>query len=217
MLMLSTKKGFTLVETMVVVVLVGLLAGAGYTFFFVFTKEKSETAAYLKTQAKSETLIDYMGRGIRSSSFISPLGKLDSRSEGQKFAYSNTLYRDTVFFYSTDATDLAKNPPVGGLRVWNRKGNTSCSVNNPCVVEEWVPANQTSATTVNGEFRPMTVARGDTIFVNRDNQKAFTLVPKDKDEYLAQLEVDMTVKSKYNSNKDSVMLKLERGVFKCRI
>jgi prepilin-type N-terminal cleavage/methylation domain-containing protein len=66
----SNKKGFTLIEVVIVGVLVAVFALGGFSLFMMYTNAKRETAAYLKMQWYADALMDEIARRVRTSSFV---------------------------------------------------------------------------------------------------------------------------------------------------
>jgi len=211
----TNEKGFTLVETIVVVALVGVLVGAGYTFFFVLTKEKAEVATSLKAQIQTEVLFDAIGQGVRNADFILDKRVYDTEAN-YKIDPSSTalnLYSDSVFFYRNSDTAGKKNSPVGGLYV--KRGSTST---DPVVIQEWIPSKP-QTNDINGSWKTIFVS-GDSVQLVRDSlgigwsdTTAFMVMRQGG--YLTRLETDMTIRVISTNKKDTATIKLERGVFKC--
>lgn len=209
----TNKKGFTLVEMVVAAAIMSVLVGGGFAFFFVFTKEQKETALRMRAQRVSEMVLETIGSKVREANFI----LLDSAWYNYKDVQEKSLpnyymnavpFRDTIYLYKYCSNATTDNPPFAGFRVYGGRME-ECA---------WTSGNKCP-------FTPM-VLGGDSVFLTSDGgfrsgehrgityARAFTLdsglVPT-----LRKVEVDVMVR--VASNKDSVKIKLQRGVFSCKI
>ena len=66
----TAKRGFTLVEVIVVGVLLSILAIGAFTLLIMYTDATRETKVNLKMQSQAEALVDEIARSVRVSSFV---------------------------------------------------------------------------------------------------------------------------------------------------
>ncbi|MDR2577924.1 MAG: type II secretion system GspH family protein [Chitinispirillales bacterium] len=66
------KKGFTLIEVIVVAVLLAILALGVFALFMMYTESSRETTAFMRMQRISDAFVEEIGRRVRESSCIYP-------------------------------------------------------------------------------------------------------------------------------------------------
>lgn len=110
---ITNKKGFTLVEVIVVALLLLVLTGAGFGFFFAFVREKEGAAKNMILQARAEALIDDIGKNARTADFIdTAFGPPTKRATG-----TAAVTRNTVYFCRMPTGEEAFTNPFAGYRV----------------------------------------------------------------------------------------------------
>jgi prepilin-type N-terminal cleavage/methylation domain-containing protein len=221
----KNEKGFTLVELIVTVVLLTLLVGAGYAFFFVFTKEKTETAAYMKEQMQAEAFIDALGRYTRSANYLSPAFEpKDSVYHGVLQRYQGAsikeLSHDSVYFNRFGVGSSKKPVRFAGFRL---KDTTIGGVryrylqelDSAGTYDKTAPVWKNFVAGVGGVllFSSVSASSTDSVEMPKRYGKAFYM-PSGK--LLSTLETNNLVLRTITGAKDTFDLKLERGMFRCR-
>jgi len=221
----TNEKGFTLVEVIVTAVLLSLLVAAGYAFFFVFTKEKVETAAYLKAQVQSEAFMDALGRYTRSANYLSPYfeknADLGIYGQLQRFKDSTIekLSRDSVFFHRFGVTSGENASQFAGFRV----KDTNIGGAGYRYLQELDSAKSFGQNSP--VWKNFMTGIGDVVLLPPNLKANASSGGSDKNRYgkvfympsgklLTALECNMTIRT--INNKDTFDLKLERGRFQCR-
>jgi prepilin-type N-terminal cleavage/methylation domain-containing protein len=115
----SSKAGFSLIELMVVIVLIGIMSTAMFTFF------KSSLFNYLNLQKTASNFTDLAGQSHRIGNVIRGATDLidvqNSSAEMYAYFYPTDAYVSKIKYYLNaggtvllaDVTPMTANPPVG--------------------------------------------------------------------------------------------------------
>jgi len=191
---INKKRGFTLVEVLVVGILLSILAFGAFSLFSMYSNSAREQHARLRMQRWGDGLTDDIARQIRSANLILPDGPTWGFSDyGEEFGPGSVDFDDTEIHTASGIVLFDSNGnTLGGFRFNNTDGHVEELVNNI-----WIPYT----------------AGGDVISLRTGGPSTFVVRP-----FFNEISLNATFSvANRASDEQPFELNIERGIFRCRV